>query len=72
MLGHQNDGTTPITYQAFCKVIGTPPAPLDAPLLIPSPSEEVKDVELVAVPTLEDLGYTNLDEVSSTCYLEIE
>nr|QXF69111.1 6-4 photolyase [Pohlia nutans] len=58
----KNGGTAPLTYQAFCKVIGTPPAPVAAPSQIPSPSEDLNNVEIVAIPTLEDLGYINLDE----------
>lgn len=65
-LGQQNGGRTPLTYQAFCKVIGTPPAPVAAPSQIPSPSQDLNNVELVAVPTLEELGYLNLDEVFIT------
>jgi hypothetical protein len=65
LLGQQNGGDTPLTYQAFCKIIGKPPPPLDAPSQIPSPPEDLNDVEVVPVPTLEELGYINLDEVSA-------
>lgn len=58
----KNGGDTPLTYQAFCKIIGKPPPPVDAPSQIPSPPEDLNNVEVVSVPTLEELGYINLDE----------
>ncbi len=61
-----------MTYQSFLQIVaGNPPPPLDAPLQIPGPPDDLNNVDVVAVPTLEELGYTDLDEVC-TCILRLD
>ncbi len=54
-----------MTYQSFCRLVGKPPPPLnDPPAKIPGPAADLNNVDITAVvPSLEDLGYTDLNEV---------
>ncbi|KAL2623440.1 hypothetical protein R1flu_003645 [Riccia fluitans] len=59
----KNGGKPPLTYQAFCRKLGNPPKPLDdATVKVPAPPGDLKDVKVVPVPSLEDLGYVDLKE----------
>ncbi len=61
----KNGGKAPLTYQSFCRLVGKPPPPLnDPPAKIPGPAADLNNVDITAVvPSLEDLGYTDLNEV---------
>jgi len=60
----KNGGKAPLTYQSFCRLVGKPPPPLnDPPAKIPGPAADLNNVDITAVvPSLEDLGYTDLNE----------
>ncbi|KAG6547810.1 hypothetical protein Mapa_010625 [Marchantia paleacea] len=59
----KNGGKPPLTYQAFCRTLGKPPKPVgDAPAAIPEPSKDLTDVKVVPIPSLQDLGYVDLNE----------
>lgn len=64
----KNGGQPPLTYQTFCRIIGKPPPPLDTPASIPTPPEDLNGVVVVSVPTIEELGYVNLNEVCD-CFM---
>lgn len=59
----QNHGEVPLTYGQFCKVIGTPAAPLEAPASIPGPGAEGPAIATTGVPTLTELGYDESQQV---------
>ncbi|KAH7330834.1 hypothetical protein KP509_20G004300 [Ceratopteris richardii] len=62
----KNGGTPPLTYQSFCKLIGKAPVPIgDAPSSIPLP-EDFNGAKLVDLPSLNDLGYNNLEQEEYT------
>lgn len=63
LLWLQNKGHVPTTYGQFCKAIGTPAEPLEAPTSIPGPGSEKKGIPIISVPTLTELGYNESDQV---------
>ncbi|GAQ91785.1 photolyase/cryptochrome [Klebsormidium nitens] len=58
----RNKGHVPTSYGQFCKAIGTPAEPLEAPTSIPGPDPEKKGIPTISVPTLTELGYGESDQ----------
>ncbi|CAM6085647.1 unnamed protein product [Calypogeia fissa] len=59
----KNGGKPPGTYGSFCKLISRPPEPVgDALNELPKLPQDLNGVQVVHVPSLEDLGYKNLNE----------
>ncbi|KAL3690722.1 hypothetical protein R1sor_004373 [Riccia sorocarpa] len=58
----KNGGKPPLTYQAFCRKLGKPPKPLADVFEIPALPLDLRDVNVVPLPSLEELGYVNLKE----------
>lgn len=60
-------GRAPLTYSAFLRVIsrlGTPAQPQPTPAHLPPPIAEICESPDYAIPTLTELGYTDLEAVN--------
>lgn len=62
----KNGGRPPLTYQSFLKLAGEPAwacAPLSPTLSSLPPVGDVGRTEISDVPTIEDLGYEDMEKV---------
>ncbi|KAJ8640574.1 hypothetical protein MRB53_017268 [Persea americana] len=58
----KNGGKPPLTYQSFVKLAGQPLSPLSQTLTSLPPVGNVGDAETLSVPTIEELGYRDIQE----------
>lgn len=61
----KNGGRPPLTYQSFVALAGKPPDPLAKTYSELPPVGNVGKVELLNVPTIEELGYKDIEQVFS-------
>lgn len=50
-----------MTYQSFVRAAGEPPAPLNQTYSKLPPTGDLGDYELLNVPTIQELGYINVE-----------
>lgn len=58
----KNGGRPPLTYQKYVALAGTPPSPIAETYCTLPPVGDVKGYELLTVPTVDELGYGDIEQ----------
>lgn len=67
----KNGGRPPLSYQSFLKLVGEPTwacTPLSTTVSFLPPVGDTGGSEIARVPTIEDLGYEDMEKVRSFVY----
>ncbi|KAF9612630.1 hypothetical protein IFM89_003072 [Coptis chinensis] len=62
----KNAGKPPLTYQSFLKLAGKPSPPLASTVSLLPPVGSTGDLEILGVPTIEQLGYGDISQEEFT------